>query len=91
MRTILWALLIAFVVGLVIGTLIRRQVERPTYYMGQIDRREDDEPMRPFATRPALNTAAPASVESVGAPGPGDVRDAEPSILMASHHEEQVG
>ena len=33
-RTILYALAIAFFIGLVIGTLLRRELERPTRYIG---------------------------------------------------------
>jgi hypothetical protein len=34
LRTIFWALAFAFVVGLVIGTLLRREVEEPVRYIG---------------------------------------------------------
>jgi hypothetical protein len=33
-RTILYALAIAFIIGFVIGTLLRRGLERPTRYIG---------------------------------------------------------
>jgi hypothetical protein len=34
LRTILYALAIAFFIGLVIGTVLRRELERPTRYIG---------------------------------------------------------
>jgi hypothetical protein len=33
LRTVLLALLISFLVGLAIGTLLRRRLERPTFYL----------------------------------------------------------
>lgn len=32
--TVLWALLFAFVFGLVVGTLLRQRLERPVRYIG---------------------------------------------------------
>ena len=34
LRRVLYALAIAFLIGFVLGTLIRRQLERPTRYIG---------------------------------------------------------
>lgn len=36
LRTILYALAIAFLIGFAIGTWLRREVERPTRYIGAI-------------------------------------------------------
>jgi hypothetical protein len=35
LRTIFWALFFAFVVGLVVGTLLRRELDRPVRYIGE--------------------------------------------------------
>jgi hypothetical protein len=34
LRTVFWALLFAFVVGFVIGTILRSRLERPVRYIG---------------------------------------------------------
>ena len=35
MRTVFWALVLAFVIGFVIGTLLRRELDRPVRYIGE--------------------------------------------------------
>jgi hypothetical protein len=41
LRTVAWAVLIAFAVGFFIGTLLRREMERPVRYIGQNERGEN--------------------------------------------------
>lgn len=38
MRTVAWAVLIAFTFGFFIGTLLRRELDRPVRYIGQNER-----------------------------------------------------
>lgn len=40
LRTIAWAILIAFTFGFFIGTLLRRELERPVRYIGGTERSE---------------------------------------------------
>lgn len=35
LRTVFWALVFAFVVGFVVGTLLRRELDRPVRYIGE--------------------------------------------------------
>lgn len=35
LRSVLWAVFFAFVFGLVVGTLLRRELERPVRYIGE--------------------------------------------------------
>jgi hypothetical protein len=37
LRTILWALVVAFAIGFVIGTLLRRELEKPVRYVGGLE------------------------------------------------------
>ena len=84
-RTVLWALAIAFVVGLVIGTLIRIQLEEPELYMGAI--REGE-----------VGAAVPARTDSDPPPDATSARTADPrdightlsGILVPRDHEKQV-
>ena len=47
LRTIFWALLFAFAVGFVIGTFLRREIDRPVRYIGGLE-----EPTRRVSVRP---------------------------------------
>lgn len=77
LRTIAWALLIAFGVGFLIGTLLRRELERPVRYIGAFDRHGIHE-------RRERHGSSGLSAD------PGHVLDALTGVLVASHHEEQV-
>ena len=35
LRIVFWALIFAFVIGFVVGTLLRRELERPVRYIGE--------------------------------------------------------
>ncbi len=35
LRTIFWALVFAFLIGFVVGSLLRRELERPVRYIGE--------------------------------------------------------
>ena len=83
-RTILWALAIAFIVGFVIGSLIRRQVEEPTRYIGFLDSRGST------GSTGDRSVSVPI-IESVAATDPRHIADSEARVFMARDHEEQVG
>jgi hypothetical protein len=75
LRTVFYAILIAFVVGWIIGTFLRQELERPTRYIGAL----------------STEASAFALVDaSAFALGPGDIGDALASVLVARDHEEQV-
>jgi hypothetical protein len=42
-RTILWSIVVAFAIGFLIGTLLRRELERPVRYIG--DRASSADPI----------------------------------------------
>ncbi|MFK7896476.1 MAG: hypothetical protein AB8G23_11605 [Myxococcota bacterium] len=46
LRTVLWAVLIAFSIGFFIGTLLRRELDKPVRFIGRI------ESPGPASTRP---------------------------------------
>jgi len=78
LRAILWSLLIAFAIGFVIGTLLRRELEKPVRYIGSVDRVER-----------FIELGGPTRPISL-AVRPGNVGDVVSSVLVACEHEEQV-
>ena len=79
-HTVLIAILVAFAFGLVVGTLLRRQLDRPVRYMSHHTEIETIS-VGSFPSFPSFG----------GATHPGDVRHAPPRVLVAGQHEEQVG
>lgn len=80
LRAILWTVLIAFGVGFLIGTLLRRELERPIRYIGGVD------PEGTVIEREAGRASAPSNL----AANPRDVFDALPGVFVSRDHEEQV-
>lgn len=75
LRVILIALLLAFLFGLVVGTLLRQRLDEPVRYIGALEAKP-------------IRSPTPGSVPL--APHPGDVGYALPRILMARDDEEQI-
>ncbi len=76
LRTVFWALVFAFVFGFVVGTFLRRELDRPVRYIGAIG--ETDETDERVDSGLAL------------AARPRHIGDALARILMPGDHEEQV-
>jgi hypothetical protein len=57
LRAILLALLLSFLVGVAIGTLLRRRAERPVRYIGAIPVEAAPTPLRSTATPGPLDVA----------------------------------
>jgi hypothetical protein len=47
LRTIFWALVVAFAVGFLVGTLLRRELEKPVRYIGEREVRNSVAATRP--------------------------------------------
>lgn len=77
LRSVLLALLVAFVFGLVVGTMLRRQIERTERYIG----------LQP----PTPTESNSEALASGGAIQPGDIGNALTRVLVSRQHEEQVG
>jgi hypothetical protein len=74
LRTIAWALIIAFAIGWLIGSLLRRELERPERYLG--------------SSTPS--SAPMGAGASVAARHPGHIGHASPRIFVSRQHEEQI-
>ena len=77
LRTILWAIVIAFAIGFLVGSLIRRELESPVRYIGARLHRPES-PGSPFHASSGLATR------------PGHIGHALPRVLVTRYHEEQV-
>ncbi len=77
LRTIAWALLFAFVFGLLLGSWIRKQLEEPVRYIGNQE-------------LPAHSQVIAILTTGLGATAPGDVGHTESCILVTSQYEEKV-
>jgi hypothetical protein len=48
LRALFWSLLLSLLFGLVVGTLIRRRIEQPRYYIGAIEEVRSATPAPPL-------------------------------------------
>lgn len=83
LRTVFWALFIAFVFGFVIGIFLRRELDRPVRYIGA---RFESGPVLPNDR----STHSPPNATMISAAAPCDIGDTLPRIFMPCHHEEEV-
>ena len=83
LRAILFAIFFAFLFGFVVGMFLRRELDRPVRYMGEL----------PGEAAETLSRVKPrADSISVDRPtDPGDIPYALPRVFVARDDEEQVG
>jgi len=83
LRAILFAIFFAFLFGFVVGMFLRRELDRPVRYMGEL-------PAEAAEMLSRVNPRADSTL--VDRPtDPGDVRYALPCVLVARDYEEQIG